>query len=168
MATKRKKKTPTKRRRMGAASGGGSFITGALSTAAGAVLGTYVINGPMETTSYVNIGAIVVGAVIPRFMPKSGIVEGIGNGLIAAGMVSIFQNANVINGMKQRTVLGRLSHRRMGAAPIASVAGPNMSKTQRNAALITANAGRTVLNGVPPAPRRRPLANVSGFCDGTA
>jgi hypothetical protein len=169
MAKKRKKSAPKRKRRMGAA--GGFNIGEPLGTAAGAILGTYVINGPMQTTSYVNIGAIAVGLIIPRFS-KSPVVQAVGNGLVAAGAVSIMQNANVISGMG-RVIARRHSGRIMNGGPISSVAG--MNSAQRRAQQITMNAGqggRTVLNGVNVGNRggmrRSPISSVSGFCDITS
>ena len=162
---KTKRSAPKKKRRMGAA--GGFSIGEPLGTAAGAILGTYVINGPMQTTSYVNIGAIAVGLIIPRFS-KSPIVQAVGNGLVAAGAVSIMQNASVINGVPMGRVVARMGRRRMGG-PISSVAG--MNDAQRRAQQIQMNAGRTVLNGVNVGNRgnmrRSPVSSVAGFCDAT-
>jgi hypothetical protein len=163
---KTKRSAPKKKRRMGAA--GGFSIGEPLGTAAGAILGTYVINGPMQTTSYVNIGAIAVGLIIPRFS-KSAIVQAVGNGLVAAGAVSIMQNASVINGVPMGRVIARRGRGRVMGGPISSVSG--MNDAQRRAAQITRNAGRTVLNGVNTgnrgSMRRQPISSVSGFCDAT-
>lgn len=153
---------------MGAA--GGFSIGEPLGTAAGAILGTYVINGPMQTTSYVNIGAIAVGLIIPRFS-KSAVVQAVGNGLVAAGAVSIMQNASVINGVGR--VIARRHSGRMGGGPISSVAGMNQGQRRAQQTIMNAaSGGRTVLNGVNVGNRgnmrRQPISSVSGFCDGTA
>lgn len=154
---------------MGAA-GSGFKIMDPLGTAGGAILGTYLINGPMSSTSYASIGSVIVGLIIPRFS-KSSVVEAVGNGLVAAGAISIMQNANVISGIPMRNIAS--PRRRMGALPISSVAGTGsqLNISQRNAqntVRAASRQGRTVLNGVPSekvmTPRRRTMA---GFCDAT-
>jgi hypothetical protein len=170
MAYKRKKtvgKKPKKRRRMGAA-GKLNFATTA-GTAVGVVGTDYLLAGPLQTTTLAPIGAIALGLIVPRFT-TNGFIEGLGNGMIGMGIVSLLQNAGVVNGIG-RTVL----RRQMGAQPLSSVAGGRGRRMALNPAQVRAmttvkNAGRTVLNGVPRV-RPRPLSSVNGptrgFCDAT-
>jgi hypothetical protein len=144
------------RRRVGAL--GGLDIKTPLMVTAGAVGATYLINGPMKTTSWINIAAIGGGILIQKFAPS---MAAVGAGMVAAGGISILQNANVISGVGRVIINGGPP----GAMPISSVAGRNLNRMPANsrAALQTrmnaAGANRVVVGG--------PISSVAGYdpCD---
>lgn len=151
MARKRKgtRKRSSRGRRM---SGPGGFdFVGPLATAGGAVVGTYLVNGPLKTESWANWAVIGAGILIPRFM-KGNITQALGNGLVAAGVVSFAQNAGAISGVPGNVYVGSAA----GGGPIQSIAGGRRmgipAAAQAAAAGRRAAAGRSrvVLNGMGP------------------
>lgn len=94
MAKKKAKKASThKKKRMSGVPIDFKALAMAGAAAAGA---TYLINGPMKTTGWVNYAAIGAGLLLAWKMPK---VAAAGYGLVAAGTVSALQNAGVISGV---------------------------------------------------------------------
>lgn len=173
MARRKTKKHHRRHHRRGMGRIGGLDLkTPALATL-GAVGGTYIINGPMKTTSWVNIGVIAAGVLLPKFVKNPAMVP-IGAGLVAAGGISILQNANVISGVR---TMGRVM---VGPGrplkPISAVAGiaapPNqpgtMTQRQLNAELNRRHAaqrrpGRVIMGTTGGS--RQPISSVAGFDD---
>jgi hypothetical protein len=114
----RRKKTKTthrRRRRMGAM--GGIDMKSAGMVMGGAALSTYIINGPMKTTSWINYvmigGGVFLGKLAPNF-------AAVGWGLAAGGAISALQNANIISGVSPRMIINGGPP---GSFPLSSIAG---------------------------------------------
>jgi hypothetical protein len=150
----RKKGKTAKRRRRVSGIGGFDFMAPAM-VMVGAAAGTYIINGPMKTTSWVNYAAIGLGAALPMFV-KSPMAKNFGLGLVAAGGVSALQNAGVISGTG--VYVGSAG----GAGPIPSLG--SMTASQRGAQAIrnrAAGNSRVILNGIP-SDGNSPISSIAG------
>jgi hypothetical protein len=160
MAKKIKKKTH-RRRRMGAM--GGLDLKTPLMVTAGAVGATYLINGPMKTTSWINIAAIGGGILLAKFMPKAAAV---GAGMVAAGGVSILQNANVLSGMGRGVIIHGGPP---GSGPLSSIAGrrgmgalPPKAAAAFNTRQAAAGKKRVIIGQM-----NHPISSIAGYdpCD---
>lgn len=153
-----KKKTYRKRRMSGF--GGIDFMT-PLKVSAGAVGATYLINGPMKTTSWINMAAIGGGFLLGKFSPK---MAAVGAGMVAAGVVSVLQNANVVSGVGRVMIHGGPP----GSGPISSLSGMGRRRMgnippKAAAAMAVRQAasgpGRVIIGQV-----NSPISSISGGC----
>lgn len=158
MAKKRKSsKVHHRRRRIGAV--GGFDIKTPAMVAAGAIGGTWLINGPMKTSSWINLAMIGGGLLIPKFIPKFGAV---GAGMVAAGGISMLQNANIISGVAPMVHIGGGPP---GSTPISSIAGHRRRMGAMGPAQATALAnrrqaagsGRVIIGQV-----NKPISSIAG------
>lgn len=161
MAYKKKTKKKTHRKRRMGGIGGLDFKT-PLMVSAGAAGATYFINGPMKTTSWVNIAAIGGGVLLGKFMPK---VAPVGAGMVAAGLISILQNANVISGMGRVIIHGGPP----GSSPLSSIAGRRGMGAlgPKQAAALNTRRNAAGMNRVIIGTENHPISSIAGYdtCD---
>lgn len=149
MAKKKSKKSKPRRRRMSGP--GGVDFKSPLGVMVGGVAGTYLVNGPLKTSSVV-APAMAIGGVIGAKFVKNPIGKAIMWGVAAAGAISLAQNAGVISGVRRmgsRVILN-------GPGSLSSIAGQRrgrvigMNQAQANAVAARRNPGRgRVIAGGP-------------------
>lgn len=140
---------------------------GIAEVAAGGIVGTYLVNGPLKTTSSANILMVGAGVALALVAPK---LWPAGAGIAAAGAISAAQNANFISGthgMGRMVVNGGPA----GSRPIAQVAGGRgrrmmgtLSPVQQNAMNVrnqAAGANRVIIG----AQSNHPISAVAGDCN---
>ena len=100
MARKHHRRKTHHRRRVGASKGMGSAIKKIGGIAAGAFAARLVVTklGATMNPKIANAIPIVLGVLVPRFI-KSDIGQGIGDGLIAVGVLGELQQFNVVSGI---------------------------------------------------------------------
>jgi hypothetical protein len=157
---KKTKKTHRRRRRMGAM--GGIDMKSAGMVMGGAALSTYIINGPMKTTPWINYvmigGGVFLGKLAPNF-------AAVGWGLAAGGAISALQNANIISGVGSPRMI--IHGGPPGSLPLSSIAGRrNMGNLPPKAAAAAATRRAAAGNGrVIIGTENHPLSSIASDYD---
>lgn len=110
MAKKKKKVHHRRRHRIGARSGMGGLLMHVGGIAAGAVIGKVVSNFVKTKLTSVSpvitsVGTAAVGAFLPKFIGKGNpLIQGVGDGILAVGVLSLAQSQGWISGIGGMTL----------------------------------------------------------------
>jgi hypothetical protein len=133
----------------------------------GAVVGTYLVNGPLKTNTAANMIITGGGVALALLAPKFAML---GFGFAAAGVVSALQNANFISGCVPGMGRVVINGGPAGSRPLSQVAGSprrrmmgSMTSGQQ-ASLATRRAAAGNNRVIIGAQMNRPISSVAGDC----